>query len=221
MVRTFPVWSGIALLLCGTADVQPAEAIDGEQLVRQFVEDVQTMSAAFEQTLVDADDAVLEESSGTLDIKRPGRFRWAYTEPYEQLLVADGRNVWSYDADLLQVTVKPQDDVLGSTPALLLGGGSNVLEDFRVVESFRDRGTAWVRLRPLADESSFDTVDLGFDANDRLDRMIFVDSLGQSTLIALQDPRINEPLADDLFTFVPPDGVDVVGTPLPAAPAGH
>ncbi|HWM29675.1 MAG TPA: outer-membrane lipoprotein carrier protein LolA, partial [Woeseiaceae bacterium] len=94
----------------------------GEQLIEQFVESVQTMSGRFEQSLVDANDKVVESASGTFEIQRPGQLRWLYREPYEQVLVADGLNVWSYDVDLAQVTVKPQAEVLSSTPALLLGG---------------------------------------------------------------------------------------------------
>lgn len=195
---------------------QPATAsaeVDGEQLVREFLEGVSTMIARFEQSLVDADGNVVEESSGRLEIARPGRFRWSYEEPYEQLLVADGLNVWSYDADLEQVTVKPQQDVLGSTPALLLGGAEDALDGFEVTESFIDRGTSWVRLRPRGEGSGFESVDLGF-TDGRLSRMIFVDTLGQSTLIALFDVDTDTAIDPARFAFEPPDTADVVGTPL-------
>ena len=94
---------------------------DGEALVNAFVNDVVTFSADFEQSLIDPDGRMLEKTSGTLEIQRPGRFRWVYEEPYEQWLVADGANIWSYDVDLEQVTVKPQAEALANTPALLLG----------------------------------------------------------------------------------------------------
>lgn len=202
----------LILLLAGATDAA-ADAPDGEALVRGFVEDVETFSARFEQSLVDADDNLVEESSGRLEILRPGRFRWVYEEPYEQLLVADGLNVWSYDADLEQVTVKPQAEVLGSTPATLLGGGSDVFNDFEVTETFTDRGTEWVRLRPLGDDGSFESVDLGF-TDGVLSRMIFNDTLGQSTLVALFDVEVNEPVSAERFVFEPPPGADLVGTPL-------
>ena len=85
----------------------------GERLVGDFVENVITLQGRFEQSLIDADGNIVERSSGTLEIERPGRFRWSYSEPYEQWLVADGLNIWSYDVDLLQVTVKPQADAAG------------------------------------------------------------------------------------------------------------
>jgi len=182
----------------------------GRQMLDSFLTDVITISGHFEQQLVDADDAVVEASSGTLDIQRPGRFRWRYDEPYQQVIVADGLNIWSYDVDLEQVTVKPQDEALGSTPALLLGGTAEVLDEFDYIGSFTDRGTLWVRLRPKDTSNGFNKVELGF-TEDRLSRMLFTDNLEQTTLIALTDVSFNEPVDEAVFAFAPPQGVDVVG----------
>jgi outer membrane lipoprotein carrier protein len=190
----------------------------GQQLIDDFVNNVKTMSGRFEQQLVDADDLVVDESSGTIEIQKPGRFRWTYLEPYEQILVADGLNVWSYDVDLEQVTVKAQAEVLASTPALLLGGSQNVLDDFEYIGSFEDRATVWVRLRPLTTDNGFTKVELGFNEG-RLGRMIFSDNLGQTTLIAFFDISLNESIDEHRFIFSPPDGVDVVGRPLSSGPA--
>jgi len=190
----------------------------GQQLIDDFVNNVQTMSGRFEQQLVDADDIVIDRSSGTIEIQKPGRFRWTYLEPYEQILVADGLNVWSYDVDLEQVTVKAQAKVLASTPALLLGGSQNVLDDFEYIGSFEERGTVWVRLRPKTTDNGFTKIELGFDEG-KLSRMIFSDNLGQTTLIAFFDLSINESIDAHRFSFSPPDDVDVVGQPLSSGPA--
>lgn len=191
------------------------DANQGRELIRNFVNDVQSMSARFEQQLIDANDEIVDESSGLLEIQRPGRFRWTYQEPYEQLLLADGLNVWSYDIDLEQITVKPQAEVLGSTPALLLGGSGNVLEEFDYVSSFTDRGTVWVVLRPDSDENGFTRIELGF-SDGQLSRMIFADNLQQSTLIALFDVVTGVDFEPSRFTLVPPVDVDVIGSPLTA-----
>ncbi len=195
-----------------------AEISDGEKLIQDFLNDVTTISGRFEQQLIDADDIVIETSSGTLDVRRPGQFRWSYLSPYQQVLVADGLNIWSYDVDLEQVTVKAQEAALGSTPAVLLGGSSDVLDDFDYIGSFADRGTVWVRLRPRDTDNGFNMVELGFTDN-RLSRMLFVDNLEQTTIVALFDVEFNELIDDDRFAFAPPDGVDVVGKPVtpPAA----
>ena len=185
---------------------------DGLALIERFLRDIQTLSGRFEQSLIDADNQVVEESSGTLEIQRPGRFRWAYAEPYEQLLVADGLNVWSYDVDLAQVTVKSQVEVLSSTPALLLGGSPDALDQFDYVGSFTDRGTVWIRLRPKNRENGFNKVELGFNDGE-LTRMLFSDNLEQTTLIALFDVSLNDNIKADRFQFDPPEDVDIVGTP--------
>ena len=206
-----PILAGL-LLIAGVASAQEMEP--GQRLVENFLNSVTTMSGRFEQQLVDATNEVVETSSGTLDIRRPGQFRWSYEEPYAQMLVADGVNMWSYDVDLEQVTVKAQADALGSTPAILLGGSSEVLDDFEYLGSLDDRGTTWVSLRPRDTDSGFNRVELGF-TDGELTRMLFGDNLEQTTLVALFDVVFNEPIADDVFRFVVPDGVDLVGEPVP------
>jgi outer membrane lipoprotein carrier protein len=188
------------------------------QLLDTFVNDIVTFQGSFEQALLDADDAVIERSTGTLEIERPGRFRWSYVEPYEQWLIADGLNMWSYDVDLAQVTVKAQAEALANTPALLLGGSADALQQFDIDDSFVEGAMTWVRLIPTNTDSGFERVDLGFVAG-TLSRMAFYDNLQQTTLIALDNVVVNEPIDDARFTFAPPEDVDVVGTPAEAATA--
>ena len=187
----------------------------GEKLVTDFVSDVITLQGRFEQSLIDAEGAVVEVSSGTLEIERPTKFRWTYFDPYEQWLVADGLNIWSYDVDLAQVTVKPQAEALANTPALLLGGGSEALEQFRFDGSMIENGTTWVRMLPIDDSSGFNRLELGF-FDGQLSRMVFFDNLEQTTLVALYDVVVNEPIDALQFQFAVPDDADLVGVPLAA-----
>jgi outer membrane lipoprotein carrier protein len=203
------------LIVVSPTMVSASQPDEGKALLDNFLHDVRTMSARFEQSLIDADDVVVEESGGVLEIQRPGRFRWVYDRPYEQIMVADGLNVWSYDVDLAQVTVKAQQDLLGGTPALLLGGTDNVLDDFEYAQSFSDRGTVWIHLRPRSTENGFTKIELGFD-DGHLRRMIFSDNLQQSTLIALFDVQFNQQIPADHFQFTPPEDVDLVGVPIVA-----
>ena len=199
------------------AVVRAAETVvdDGEALVNAFVMDVVTFSGDFEQSLIDPDGRLLETTSGTLEIQRPGRFRWVYEEPYEQWLVADGTNIWSYDVDLEQVTVKSQADALANTPALLLGGSGQAMDQFEYGGSFVESGLTWVRLLPVDTDSGFRRVELGFD-DGRLSRMVFLDNLEQTTVVVLKNVIVNEPIDVARFEFAVPDGVDVVGKPVAA-----
>ena len=205
-----------ALCLVGPATWGQARVDEvGEQLVNDFIDNVITLQGRFEQSLIDADGIVQERSSGTLEIERPGRFRWSYSEPYEQWLVADGLNIWSYDVDLAQVTVKPQAKALANTPALLLGGSEDALSQFTFDGSMVEKGTTWVRMIPIDTKSGFERMELGFTYG-QLTRMVFFDNLEQTTLVALYDVTTNEPIDSERFAFQVPDDVDLVGTPVTA-----
>jgi chaperone LolA len=163
--------------------------------------------------LIGPDGEVVEKTTGTLEIQRPGQFRWSYVEPYEQWLIADGLNIWSYDVDLAQVTVKPQAEALDNTPALLLSGAADALDQFEYQGSYKETVTTWVRLVPRNTDSGFMRVELGFIEN-TLRRMVFFDNLEQTTLVELRDVAVNEPIDASRFNFVVPADVDVVGVPL-------
>ena len=201
---------------CSFAEMQEEDI--GQRLVDKFLTEVVTLEAQFEQSQVDADGVLLERNTGTLEIQRPAQFRWSYQDPYEQWLVADGTNIWSYDLDLEQVTVKPQAEALANTPALLLGGSEGALEQFRFVGTTIDSLTTWVRLEPKDPDSGFDRVELGF-IDGALRRMVFFDHLGQTTPVGLHDVSVNEPIDAFRFEFSVPPGVDLVGTPAGASAA--
>ncbi len=203
------------LLLAAAVWTAETGVDDGEALVNEFVNDVVTFSGEFEQSLIDPDGRLLETTTGTLEIQRPGRFRWVYAEPYEQWLIADGSNIWSYDVDLEQVTVKPQADALANTPALLLGGSDEAMDQFEYDGSFVESGLTWARLRPVNTDSGFQRVELGFYKR-LLSRMVFFDNLEQTTVVLLKNVVVNEPIDAGHFEFAVPDDVDVVGKPVAA-----
>lgn len=211
-MKSFRIAAAFTVLVAAAA-VAAAEDDPGLALVDRFVNDVGTLTGEFEQRLIDASGELLEVSSGRLYIERPGRFRWVYDEPYEQWLVADGRNIWNYDVDLAQVTVKPQAEALANTPALLLGGAESAMDEFEYDGSYRTAGLVWARLRPVDTSSGFRQVELAF-SDGVLVRMVFLDNLEQTTLVTLHDVELNQPIDAAVFEFSMPEGVDVVGTPV-------
>jgi len=204
--------------LCFLANAVPVAADDaagrdtGRSLVNEFLTGVDSLASRFEQTLIDANGEVLEVSRGTLEINRPGQFRWAFDEPYEQWLIADGLNVWSYDVDLAQATVKPQAEALANTPAQLLGGSAAAMSEFEFDGVVEEDGLTWVRMRPVDTDSGFNRLELAF-SDRKLARMVFFDNLEQTTHVSLQDVVVNEAIDPAHFKFEVPRGVDIVGTP--------
>jgi outer membrane lipoprotein carrier protein len=168
------------------------------------------VQAAFEQVLLDDKLAVKKESSGRFALARPGKFRWDYAAPNEQTIVSDGKKLWVYDHELAQVTVKPLDGALASSPAALLGGQGKLADNFKVTDVGADGALYWIELEPKVDDAEFEKVRLGLGAK-FIEVMELTDAFGQLTRITLKDAVLNGTLAKATFNFVPPAGVDVVG----------
>ena len=192
-----------------------ASAQDGTGRVEQYLAGLTSLSAHFSQVLVDPEGKTVQSAEGTLEIKRPGRFRWDYSPPHEQTVVADGKRLWLYDPALEQVTVKALDETLGSTPAMLLSGGGKVSDAYQSVRDYPADGLSWVELEPRAAGGDFPLVRLAF-AGDELRRMELTDTLDQVTRIELSDVTRNPAIADERFVFTPPPGTDIVGDAPPA-----
>ena len=210
-MKKFPLRSLFALAVFAFSS--PLLAGEGQQRLERFLHDLTTIKAGFVQTLNNAAGELIEKSEGIMAVQRPGMFRLEYQNPYEQMYVADGNNLWFYDRDLEQVTVKPQSDALGSTPALLLSTTEPLENNFEVREKGEHEGFHWLELNPKDPDSNFDYVTLAMDG-DILRAMEMVDGFGQTTRL-LFDPMVRNPgLASDVFSFTPPPGVDVIGEPV-------
>lgn len=183
-----------------------ASAATAPAYVEHFFAGLDTLTADFDQQVVDGNAHTVQSSQGQLWIMRPGRFRWDYLKPYRQQLVADGHRVWSYDEDLEQVTVQAADEVLTATPAMLLSG-TRPLEEVFTIEELGDNR---VQLRPRTDDSNITTLTLAF-ADGVLTRIEAHDTFGNTTTFSFSNVVRNPPIGQDVFRFEPPPGADVVG----------
>lgn len=179
----------------------------------RYLDGLKTLRAEFGQTLVDAHGEVVDRASGTLVVVRPGKFRWEVdTGAGGQLMIADGKNVWFLDRDLQQVTVKPVDAALSATPAMLLSGTVDVRVNFTVSSAGVRDELDWVLVEPRAAEADFRRALLGFRKG-QLSRMIIDDKLGQTATVIFDRISRNGAVKPQEVSFVPPKGVDVIGTP--------
>lgn len=124
--------------------------------LERFYADTRTLAGQFTQTVTDASGVVSEESRGEFAIERPGRFRWDYRTPFEQIIVADGRELWVYEPDLDQATVRPVDEQTADAPGLLLAGARFPAELFDAVAE----ADGWLRLIPTRADSGLGSVRL-------------------------------------------------------------
>ncbi len=221
--RLCVVCLSVTALQAAVAAQPPLTALD------TWLSGLKSLRADFTQTVKDAQGHQTAQTRGELLVLRPGRFRWeSHDDPGAvagsapsgaaavdsgQVLVADGRNVWFYDRDLQQVTVKPADAALSATPIMLLSGGSDASHAFDIGDAGSKDGLSWLRVKPHGAEADFRQALLGF-AGGELRQMILEDKLGQVATLNFSHSQRNAPVAVAEVSFTPPKGVDVIGTPL-------
>jgi chaperone LolA len=184
---------------------------DAIEKLKSFIASTHSGQANFTQDVLDKSGKKIQSASGTMQFVRPGKFRWSYQKPYEQLIVGDGEKFWLYDTDLNQVTVKKLDAALGSSPAALLSGNNEIERGFVLKNSASREGLDWMQAAPRAPDSSFEKILMAFDAHSNLVTMELQDAFGHKTILRFANMQRNPQLAPGLFKFVPPKGADVLG----------
>jgi len=177
---------------------------------QSFLRTTQAARGDFEQKVYDRGGKLVQESSGSFVFLRPGRFRWTYAKPVDQLIVGDGERVWIYDRDLNQVTVRRLARALGSTPAALLAGASDVEKAFELKDAGSRGGLEWLEARPRERDAGFEVVRIGFGATG-IQAMELSDHFGQRTELRFANVERNAKVDAKEFRFEPPKGADVLG----------
>ncbi len=197
-----------AVLVLGftTSSLWAAEAL-ADFLAR--LDKLQNLQAHFVQTTRDARGISLQELQGTLTVAKPGKMHWQTQPPYEQLVVSDGDNIWVYDMDLEQVTIRKMEQRIVETPALLLSGNSQEIRKNFNVEMKSQVGKVRFMLTPNDKSQLFERIELQY-ADTLLQSMRIIDAAGQTTDIVFDGVKTNQKVSSNLFTFIVPEGVDVI-----------
>ncbi|MEZ5701957.1 MAG: outer membrane lipoprotein chaperone LolA [Burkholderiaceae bacterium] len=209
-------FSGL-VLLASLWSVAGAVRADGLSEMATFLRDVRSAQASFTQVVTSPQRqgesaARSKTSSGRFEFLRPNRFRFEYTKPFEQSIVADGDTLYLFDVDLGQVTARKQQEVMGSTPAALIAAGTDIkslASVFELTSAPAKEGVEWVDARPRGNEGQLQSVRVGFRQG-QLVALEIQDSLGQKSVLTFSDWKSNVPLKPEQFRFVPPPGVDVI-----------
>jgi len=180
----------------------------GKERLQTFLDGVQSLQARFDQSVFDTSQGQTRRLEGMFYLQRPGKFRWDYTEPKGQLVLADGKTVWLVEDDLRQAYQKRQSEALRGTPALLLTEQLKLEDHFEIADLGAGQDLEWVELIPRDPESQFTRVLLAFAGNE-LRRMELADKFGQVTRFGFSDIRRNPRLDPDLFVYVPPRGTQM------------
>ena len=195
----------------------PLAQAGARERMAAFTSGLKGLDGRFEQQVYDPDGRSARTSTGTVKLSAPRQFRWEYLKPSPQLIVADGNQVWIYDPDLEQVTVRNQSAEEQSSPLAALIDPTELERQYKVSEGGAADGLEWLVLAPKrAGDNSFRQARLGFGPAG-LVRMEMQDALGQRTVIGFGPWQRNPKFAATTFRFTPPKGTDVVGTPVKPA----
>lgn len=204
----------LSILIAVTSTVSSAEGLKN---LEKFLSDAKAGSATFVQTVTAparAGEAAgrAKTSRGSFAFMRPDRFRFDYTQPFEQTIVADGKTLWLYDQDLNQVTSRSQAQALGSTPAALVASSASLakLADvFELADEPDAQGMSWVRATPRQSDGQLKNVRLGF-AQGGLAVLDMEDGFGQRSTIRFEGFKTHPSLPASQFQFKLPAGADVL-----------
>jgi len=188
----------------------PSEETEPAKILSVYLKKLQSYEANFQQHIVSSTKRLLDSSSGRFLMKRPDRFRWQINKPYEQVILADGKNIWSIDMDLEQVTVTDVEKNLVNSPIMLLSGQDNRFDDYFIVEQVEsETELEQFLLTPVDNSSNFEKVQLGFK-DGILNLIKLHDSLGQVTLITMTNVRQNPIIGEDFFRYKEYPGFDLI-----------
>ena len=179
--------------------------------LKNFIASTHSAQANFTQEVLDKNGKRIQSASGTMQFVRPGKFRWVYQKPFEQLIVGDGEKFWLHDVELNQVTVKKIDAALGSSPAALLSGSNEIERGFELKDNGTKDSLEWLQATPRAQDTSFEKILMAFNAQSELIVMELQDAFGHTTVLRFSKLQRNPKLSPQLFKFVPPKGADVLG----------
>ena len=189
-----------------------ADESEAEQL-KALLTPLNTLRADFTQRIFAADGYQIQSSQGEMHVARPGKLRWIIAPPMEQWLISDGETLWLYDPDLEQVVIRPFQQSIADTPAMLFGGGADQLEEIYTVSLNCSGDSVTYRLKPIVATGLYEQIELVFTGATPT-QIIIVDSLAQRTEITLSNVERNSLLSAEqmtaLFSFIPPPGVDIL-----------
>ncbi len=205
-----------------------AEIDSGAEQLRQFVRNSKTAEGDFVQQQLRAPKAnepqdkglkVVRQTQGHFAFQRPGRFVWDTQKPFEQKLIADGKQLILWDKDLNQATFRSAGQALASTPAAILFGESSLDQHFDLIEGEERLGMKWVALVPKKNSNTnhqkdgndlpYTKISIGM-ANDLPKALELIDGLGSVVLVTLDKIQLNVNLPANRFTFSPPAGAEVL-----------
>ena len=194
---------------------------NGVEQLRQFVKTVQSSQGEFAQQQMrtpkpnEPQDKLklIRQTSGQFIFQRPGKFVWDTQKPYEQKLIADGKQLLMWDKDLNQLTIRSANQALAASPAAILFGESALDAQFELEDGGSKTDLQWVNLQPKLKPGQGDLpytkIAIGMAAG--LPKALeLTDGFGSVVLVVFNQMQINPKIEPSRFQFKAPPGAEVL-----------
>lgn len=200
----------LASAALGALLATPSAQADAIARLRAFNADTRSVTAEFTQRVLNERLKEVQRNTGYLALQRPGKFRWVYKTPSEQILLSDGKVLWLYDPELKQATRRAIGGAMSGTPASLLAGDAQIESAYALRNIGEQDGLDWLEGRPKRDDSGFVRIRIGMSSAGEPAAMELTDSFGQTIMLKFSKVLRNPKLIPEAFMFEPPPGVDVL-----------
>jgi outer membrane lipoprotein carrier protein len=190
------------------------ELTKAAEKVDRHYNNLKSMRAEFTETYKGAGTSRSE--SGTLWLKQPGKMRWEYTEPRKKLFISDGKTAWFYvpgEQQARRAPVSKIDDI--RSPLRFLLGKTKLSKEFHELGFARNMkpvnpGDIVMRGSPKGMEDRVSSVLLEVSPQGRIDRIVIEEIDGSTTEFRFSNEVENLEIADGVFRFQAPAGVEVI-----------
>jgi len=203
-----------AMLIC-TVNLlaeEKSEAPTAAERLSKKIGELKTYQANFEQRVRNENGKQIDLTTGIFSVERPNHFRWEVKQSFEQIIVADGKHIFTYDPELEQVTIQNQSKALADSPLLLMTSTTNELAeafDIELLKLEHEEDVNLFKLTPKKEGNVFSQVHILFK-NGEIAELMMADTLGQQTSIQFSDIKTNQELDESLFQFAMPEDVDII-----------
>lgn len=215
----------ISILICGSLILFWPCLVQGQVLsleevvakIQEQYESNQDFQANFHQESFLKSLGRKQEAEGMVYFKKPGKMRWIYQKPTKQEIISDGQNLWNYRPEEKQVIVAPMSQAFQSkAPQTFLAGLGNLQKDFqaRFLKDPAGGSNYSLEFIPIESQGSLEKLFLVVEKGSfKITQAKIQDAMGNVTTISFSKVKFNNKLADTLFQFTPPPGIEVFKMP--------
>ncbi|HEY8080415.1 MAG TPA: outer membrane lipoprotein carrier protein LolA [Labilithrix sp.] len=203
------------------ADAQQAQALPAAQAlataqkVQDFYDKTTTFQSDFSQEFFVKSHNVKKQSKGKVIFAKPGKMDWEYSDPKDNRVVTDGTILRVYEAANKQMFEQTVDkSQYPAALAFLVGGGSlTSIFNFELFDGATMNFPSGQVLvgTPKQPTPAYTKVLFYVDtATSQVRRVLIVDGQGNRNRFDFDNPHVNDPINNAVFTFTPPPGTSVV-----------